>query len=111
MNVCFDFLYNFCLKRSFLNKIFSGREPRQGVKVLKHFIDSFHPYLQGVTDALVKVTKPRNTLTMRTVLFNETLENFHTLPQLSAREDYIKFRCHESFKTKHLSFSEELSEI
>jgi hypothetical protein len=36
---------------------------------------------------LVKVTKPRNPLTMGTESFHETLENFHTLTQLSARED------------------------
>ena len=28
MNVCFDFLYNFCLKPSSLNGIFSGRDLR-----------------------------------------------------------------------------------
>ena len=100
----------FFLKRLSLNKIFSGREPRQGEKVLQRFMDWLLPYLQGITDALVKVTKPMNPLTMGTESFHETLENFHTLTQLYTREDYTEFRCRESFKTKHLSFSEEVSE-
>ena len=54
------------------NKIFSGRQVRQAVKVLQHFRDRSFP---------------------------ETLKTFHTLRQLSAQEDFIEF-CHcESFKT------------
>jgi hypothetical protein len=49
------------------NKIFLGRQPRQGVKFLQNFRDRFH--LESVP---------------------ETLENFHTLMQLSAWEDFIK---------------------
>jgi len=49
------------------NKIFSGREPHQGVKFLQCFRDWF-----------------------RLELVPETLENFHTLTRLSAREDFIE---------------------
>ena len=36
------------------NKIFLGRQLRQGVKVLQHFMDWLCPHLQGFADGLVK---------------------------------------------------------
>ena len=59
MNVCFDFLYNFCLKRLSVNKVFSGRQPRQSVKFLQRFRDWLRPHLQGVADGLVEVHQTR----------------------------------------------------
>ena len=55
MNVCFDFLYNFFLKRLPLNIIFSGRQPRQGVKVLQRFMDWLLPYF--LIDLLHSINK------------------------------------------------------
>jgi hypothetical protein len=90
VNVCFDFLYNFCLKRLSLNKIFSDRQSRQGVKVLKRFMDWLRPSLQDVTDGLGKVYYTMSSiLKMGTESVHETLENFHTLKLLSDREEFF----------------------
>ena len=36
------------------SEMFSGRQPRQGVEVLRSFGDCVLPYLQGVADGLVE---------------------------------------------------------
>jgi hypothetical protein len=108
MNACFDFLYNFCLKRLSLNKIFCGRESRQCVKVPKRSMDWLRLYLQDITDGLGKVYHTMSSiLKLGTESVHQTLEDVHTLTQLSAREDFFLLFCRrESFKIKHLSFSE-----
>jgi hypothetical protein len=64
--------------------MFSGRQPRQGVKFLRHFKDWIRPYLQGVA-----------------VGFTESLATL--CRWLSARED--EFYCRENYKNYNIQQS------
>ena len=107
----FWFSLKLCLKRLSLNIILSGREPRQVVKVLQRFMHRLHPYLQGVADALVKITMPSATLwRWGRSQSMKRWRNF-TLWRGCLPEKIILNSCHcESFKTKHSSFLEQLTD-
>ena len=74
-----------------LEKLFSGRQPPQMNYKIQSFGDQLHLHHQD--DA---VSYP---LMIGMELLSETLDFMIHLTRLSAREDFIDFRCHENFKT------------